>query len=230
MKKLEALVKKKNSMLCVGLDLNKVPDDAIYRLIDETIEYTVAYKFNLGFWLDKVDLIYDLSKHYLEGQAYVLLDGKFSDIESTMTSYARMAYKEFLCDGATVTPFMGGKGVQAFLEAGDTYVVVAPSNDALSKEYSLSTAYNYKDTSAGLVVGGTNPDLAKEIREICPNNWFLCPGVGAQRADMNAFLPNAVREDKLGVIYNVSRSIIHSEKPKESARQFRDLGNQAIGL
>lgn len=60
------------------------------------------------------------------------------------------------------------------------------------------------------VVGATRPEKLREIRSLCPDNFFLVPGVGAQGGTIEEVAKNGMN-DKCGILINASRSIIYSD-------------------
>jgi len=77
----------------------------------------------------------------------------------------------------------------------------------------------------GLVVGATKPEALQKIRAICPEHWFLAPGVGAQGGDLTQALQAGLRADGLGMIIPVSRSVIAAADPPQAAKELRDAIN-----
>lgn len=61
---------------------------------------------------------------------------------------------------------------------------------------------------------------------MAPDQWFLAPGLGAQGADLKTAMRAGLREDGLGLLINVSRSIARAEDPAKAAQelvvQFRE--------
>lgn len=230
MKKLETIVKAKQTMLCVGMDLPADKRHLAHAIINKTLPVTAAYKFNLAFWMDDTRFLREIINEYKD-EAYIILDGKFNDIDNTMSVYADMAYNAFQVDGATVSPFMGIGGVKAFLDTGDAFILCAPTNKCLGYEDSMEIATTFHRTKGGYVVGANRPEAAAMMRYIVPDAWFLAPGVGVQGGDLTAFMPKAIRADKnYGVLTSVSRSIILSDDPRRWAQYYRDTGLKAAGL
>jgi orotidine-5'-phosphate decarboxylase len=146
-KELIALIQKKRSFLCVGLDtdLNKIPkhllhtDDPIFEfnkaIVDATIDFTVAYKPNLAFYeCYGVKGWQSLSRtaNYIQetypGQAFTIADAKRGDIGNTSQQYARAMFDkqssgmEF--DAVTVAPYMGEDSVKPFLSYPSKWIIV----------------------------------------------------------------------------------------------------------
>lgn len=130
---LEAQIKKKQSVLCVGLDtdLEKIPshlleeEDPIFAfnkaIIDATHTYAVAYKPNIAFyeaeglsgWRSLERTIEYLNSQYPE--LFTIADAKRGDIGNTGARYAKAFLESMDFDSITVAPYMGSDSVKPFL-------------------------------------------------------------------------------------------------------------------
>ncbi|WP_203259001.1 orotidine-5'-phosphate decarboxylase [Hyunsoonleella ulvae] len=128
-----AEIKKKQSFLCIGLDvdLNKIPsylldtEDPIFEfnkaIIDATHHLCVAYKPNTAFyeayglkgWKALEKTINYLNTHYPE--IFTIADAKRGDIGNTSTMYAKAFFEDLAFDSVTVAPYMGKDSVEPFL-------------------------------------------------------------------------------------------------------------------
>lgn len=135
-------IRKKRSVLCVGLDtdLDKIPphlldlDDPIYefnkQVIDATVKYAVAYKPNLAFYeaygvkgLVSLQRSMDyLNEHYPE--VFTIADAKRGDIGNTSARYAKAFFETFNFDSITVAPYMGSDSVTPFLGFEGKWVIL----------------------------------------------------------------------------------------------------------
>ncbi|MFI2743143.1 orotidine-5'-phosphate decarboxylase [Zhouia sp. PK063] len=126
-------IKKKQSFLCVGLDvdINKIPkhlrskEDPIFEfnkaIIDATAHVAVAYKPNIAFyeayglkgWQALEKTIHYLTTNYPE--IYTIADAKRGDIGNTATMYAKAFFEDLGFDAVTVAPYMGKDSVEPFL-------------------------------------------------------------------------------------------------------------------
>src|SRR5210317_328890 len=127
-------IKKKQSFLCVGLDvdLEKIPphllqeEDPIFAfnkaIIDATHTYAVAYKPNIAFyeaygvkgWQALEKTIQYLNRNYPE--VFTIADAKRGDIGNTASRYAKAFFETLNFDSITVAPYMGHDSVLPFLE------------------------------------------------------------------------------------------------------------------
>jgi orotidine-5'-phosphate decarboxylase len=57
------------------------------------------------------------------------------------------------------------------------------------------------------VIGATQPESFKSVREIVPNHFLLVPGVGAQGGSLEAVCQYGLNAD-VGLLINSSRDII----------------------
>lgn len=135
-------IKKKQSFLCVGLDvdLNKIPqhlltlEDPIFEfnkaIIDATAAVTVAYKPNTAFyeaygikgWQSLKKTIDYLNTNYPE--VYTIADAKRGDIGNTASMYAKAFFEDMGFDSVTVAPYMGKDSVEPFLAFEDKHTIL----------------------------------------------------------------------------------------------------------
>ena len=128
-----AEIRKKDSFLCVGLDvdLDKIPkhllveEDPIFEfnkaIIDATQHVTVAYKPNTAFyeaygikgWKALEKTIGYLNENY--PNIFTIADAKRGDIGNTSRMYAKAFLDDLSFDAVTVAPYMGKDSVEPFL-------------------------------------------------------------------------------------------------------------------
>jgi orotidine-5'-phosphate decarboxylase len=198
---LTALIRKKQSYLCVGLDpeKSKMPAhlrheaDAVFifnkALIDATLPYAVAYKPNLAFYesmgmegMSALKKTYDYL-HTLRHEAFLIADAKRGDIGNTATQYARSLFDPgaagFSFDAATVAPYMGSDSVKPFLAFEGKWAIVL----ALTSNPGASD-FQEKYIEAGCC--GSIPVFEEVIRTACswgsPDNIMFV--AGATRPEM----------------------------------------------
>lgn len=126
-------IRKKNSFLCIGLDvdLQKIPsflldkEDPIFEfnkaIIDATHHLCVAYKPNTAFyeaygikgWKSLQKTIEYLNTKHPE--IFTIADAKRGDIGNTSTMYAKAFFEDLEFDSVTVAPYMGKDSVEPFL-------------------------------------------------------------------------------------------------------------------
>lgn len=143
--KLEAAVRRNESLLCVGLDPDpqRLPgslrgeENAVLAfnraIIDATKDQVCAYKLNLAFfeaaglagWQALTATMASIPDDLL-----VILDAKRGDIGNTAKQYATALFETWGADAATVNPYMGRDSLQPFVDHADrmTIVLAATSN------------------------------------------------------------------------------------------------------
>jgi orotidine 5'-phosphate decarboxylase subfamily 2 len=130
--KLSSIVHENNSLLCVGLDIDKEKmPKSIFKtsknpffnfnkiIIDSTKDLVCAYKLNMAFYeylgKDGFDLL-EKTVRYIPKEIVVILDGKRNDIGNTALKYAQSIFEKFGADATTVNPYLGKDGIAPFLK------------------------------------------------------------------------------------------------------------------
>jgi orotidine-5'-phosphate decarboxylase len=149
--KLTKIIKKNNSLVSVGLDIDKskMPDflfkqnknpyiDFNKQIIDTTKDLVCAYKINMAFYEVLKDG-YKILKEtidYIPKDIVVILDGKRNDIGNTAKMYASSLFDFLKADSTTVNPYLGLDGVKPFLEHSDkcSFILCRTSN-ASAKDF-----------------------------------------------------------------------------------------------
>jgi len=144
-KKLESLIQKKNSLLCIGLDcdLSQIPPfllnepDPLYSFNKEIIEATsdlvIAYKPNIAFYeslgIEGWNLL-EKTISLFPSDNITIADAKRGDIANTARKYADLYFQNYNFDGITAPPYMGYDSIQPFLEYDEkcTFVLCLTSN------------------------------------------------------------------------------------------------------
>lgn len=252
-KKLQNIITKNNSLVCVGLDpdLEKLPDGVSQyefnkKIIDLTHDSVCAYKPNSAFYegagiegLQNLQETIDyLKNNYPE--VPIILDAKRGDIGNTAKMYASAAYDIYGADACTVYPHLGLDSIEPFLAYGDklTILLFKTSNpdsgtfqnlDVDGTPYYLRVAQIVKSwdkRNIGIFVGATYSQEMAKLREIFPDSIFLSAGIGAQAAEVEAIVKAGIDKTGAGIMFNASRSIIFDEDPKAAARKLRDEINK----
>ena len=135
-------IRKKQSFLCIGLDvdLEKVPPhlleekDTIFAfnkaIIDATHHLAVAYKPNTAFyeayglkgWEALQKTIEYLNRRYPE--IFTIADAKRGDIGNTSGRYAKAFFEDLAFDSVTVAPYMGRDSVEPFLKFKNKHTIL----------------------------------------------------------------------------------------------------------
>lgn len=125
-------MKSKESLLCVGLDPQDIPEgtgdiittivDMNRRLIEETYPYAACYKPNIAFYEayghKGFKALEETIRQIPEGIP-IILDTKRSDIGNTAGAYARGIFKELNVHATTLNPYLGKESVLPFLKFKD---------------------------------------------------------------------------------------------------------------
>jgi orotidine-5'-phosphate decarboxylase len=249
---LVAQIKKKKSVLCVGLDTDasKLPlhlqndSNGILlfnkAIIDATKEYTVAYKINTAFYeamgIKGWEIMQD-TLAYIPKEIFTIADAKRGDIGNTATQYAKTFFETYPYDSVTVAPYMGADSVQPFLAFENKWAIVLglTSNPGSQDFQMLSLAdqsFLYERVLKTVSSWGTSE-----------NTMFV---IGATRADqlqnVRKILPHhfllipgvgaqggdvaTVCEHALtddgGILINVSRGIIYASSQEDFASRAQD--------
>ena len=247
-RKLEASIRKRDSLLCVGLDPrpNRIPAryatvaDFNRAIIDATADLACIYKPNIAFYEalgeEGLRALRD-TLDYIPDDIPVLLDAKRNDIATTASAYARGAFEHWGVDAITVNPYLGADGVAPFLAYEDkgVFVLCKTSNPSAGEvqDWSQDGEPLYRHVAQlakgwagsgelGLVIGATYPDAIADVRAQWASAWFLVPGVGAQGGELEAVLRAGLRPDGMGVIVNSSRGILYAQDPRLAAMALRD--------
>ena len=135
-------IRRKNSFLCIGLDvdLEKIPEfllkeeDPIFSfnkaIIDATHPYAVAYKPNMAFyeahgiegWKSLEKTIKYLNEYH--PNIFAIADAKRGDIGNTSAMYAKTFFEGMNFDAVTVAPYMGRDSIEPFLTFKDKHTIL----------------------------------------------------------------------------------------------------------
>jgi uridine monophosphate synthetase len=250
--KLTKAIERNQSLLCVGLDpvaANLPEGDNLFSrlvawasgIIAETSDLVCCYKPNIAFFEqfgpEGLRALVAISERIPEGIP-MLLDAKRGDIGSSAEAYARGVFWQFHADAVTLSPYLGEDSIKSFLKDPEkaAFVLCQTSNPSAKEiqdhgepplfEFIAHQARTWGGPDqVGLVIGATQPEALRRVRQICPETWFLAPGVGAQGGDLAEALQAGLRPDSLGMIIPVSRSILNVPDPRAAAIELRDAIN-----
>lgn len=195
-------IKKKQSVLCVGLDtdLEKVPqhllveEDPIFAfnkaIIDATHHVAVAYKPNTAFyeaygikgWQSLEKTINYLNENHPD--VFTIADAKRGDIGNTSSRYAKAFFEDLGFDSVTTAPYMGKDSIEPFLafEGKFTIMLALTSNPG---------AFDFQTQKVG------ETELYKKVLEISKswdNSERLMYVVGATKAEYLAEIRQIIPE------------------------------------
>ncbi len=249
-----------NSLLCVGLDsaLDKLPERfradahpqfAFNRwIIEQTHEYTAAYKPNIAFYEARGDAgLSDLALtlDYLRAHhpdIFTICDAKRGDNSTSNLGYVTEIFDLFGFDAVTLQPYMGSQTLQPFLSRADKGCIILcrtsnPGDDELQDllidgrplwqlvAERVRDVWNRNDNCL-LVVGATRPEELRQVRALAGEMTLLVPGLGAQGGSVAEAVTAGINRAGKGLILNASRSIIFAADPADEARMLRDEINR----
>lgn len=222
--------------------------DFSLRLIAETAPYTAAFKPNVAFfeqfgaegWTVLEQVITEIANASKQfgSEIPVVLDAKRGDISTTADAYARSAFEHLKAHSITLSPYLGRDSVEPFIgEAKNGVFLLCKTSNPGSADLQdlhiegtgplylhvarLADTWNTRD-NIGLVIGATQPEALRKVREAVPNLWFLSPGIGAQGGDLETALQAGLRADRKGMLLPISRGISRASSPAKAASDLRD--------
>ena len=135
-------IKRKVSMLCVGLDPDpeRIPERFLSEadpvlaflknVVDETADFCVAFKPNLAFFeadgwrgMQRFETLVNYIKTKYPEQ-FIIADAKRGDIGNTARMYAKAYFEQLSCDAITLSPYMGCDSIEPYLEFPNKWVIV----------------------------------------------------------------------------------------------------------
>jgi len=141
-KKLDTIVEKNNSLVCVGLDadFDKLPTHLKHdefpqyafnkAIIDATHDLVCAYKPNSAFYeargekgIHELKMTYDYV-HSTYPDIVTILDAKRADIGNTNNGYVSFIFDFLGSDAVTLQPYLGGEAIKPFLERADKGCII----------------------------------------------------------------------------------------------------------
>lgn len=140
--KLEKIVKKNNSLVCVGLDseISKIPQTFKAKkfpqfefnkwVIDQTHDLVCAYKPNSAFYeasgdqgVKELKMTCDYIKEKYP-EIVIILDAKRADIGNTNEGYVKYAFDWLGVDAITLHPYLGSEAIKPFLERSEKGCII----------------------------------------------------------------------------------------------------------
>ena len=254
--KLDKIVKKNKSLVCVGLDsdISKLSSSSQLSfnksIIEATADLVCSYKLNTAFYEsighEGINALKDscdyLIKKYPE--IPIIIDAKRADIGNTNKGYVQFVFTYLGADAVTVHPYLGEEAIRPFLDCKDKGIIILcrtsnpgagefqdleAGNIPLYKIVAKNVASKWNSNkNCMLVVGATYPDELKQVRKIVGDMTLLVPGIGAQGGDLEATLKAGLNSKKRGLIINSSRGIIFAKNPREEAMKLRNDINKFL--
>ncbi len=219
-----------------------------FRIIESTLDIAAAYKPNIAFFEafgpTGISTLQQVISR-IPKTIPVILDAKRGDIASSAEGYVTAVFQQLGARAVTINPYLGHDAVEPFLidpeygafllcktsnpgarDLQDLSVVEpfetneAPVNHLLYERVALlAQGWNSRD-NLGLVVGATQPEALKRVRQLVPEMWILAPGVGLQGGDLQQAVMAGLREDGMGMLIPISRGISRASNPKQAAGEI----------
>ena len=198
-------------------------------IIQATTDSAVAYKFNIAFYEAMGAKGWDSLEQSLAlvpPGIMTIADAKRGDIGNTSNLYARTFFETYDFDAITVAPYMGKDSIEPFYGYSDKWVIILGlTSNAGSQDFQMqqlsdgryvfeevirrSAEFGSSENSM-FVVGATQTEYLKRIRQIIPDHFLLLPGIGKQGGDLASSMENGLNDD-YGLLINSSRGIIYAD-------------------
>jgi len=209
-------------------------------IIDATHDLCIAYKPNIAFYESlgpKGWESLEKTMDYIPSHIFTIADAKRGDIGNTSKMYAKTYFSYFDFDAVTVAPYMGEDSITPFLEFENKWVIVlglTSNQGAKDFQWKMSTEgkplYIHviekvqdwgSPDNVMFVIGATQAEYIKSIRDIAKDYFFLVPGVGTQGGDL-ASVMKIGKNDDIGLIINSSREIIYASSEDDFHLKVRE--------
>lgn len=205
-------------------------------IVAATAPYASAFKVNFAFFEalgDEAVRTLRAVRRQIPAGTPAIADAKRGDIGNTARFYARSVFEDLGFDAVTVSPYMGTDSVLPFVETpGTATFVLARTSNPGSRDFQHLRAdgepvylhvaraaarwHARGPGSVGLVAGATDPDALAELRDVCPGQPILVPGIGAQGGDATAVLA-AGWSGPGSLLVNSSRAILYASGGRDFA-------------
>ncbi len=226
--RLEGIVQKRRSLLCVALDPAEASSPAeaenqLLSLIKATAPYAVAYKLNTAFyerWGVEGWALLERIRAALPAETFAIADAKRGDIAYTNRFYAEAFFGRLDFDAVTVSPYLGWGALEPFLSwAGKGVFVLLRTTEAPPWQAAVWKAIvegrpRSSAAQIGWVWGALQLEGLAEFREACPSDWLLMPGLGAQGGKLLEGQP------LFPALAVVGRALSQAKDPAASAAQW----------
>jgi orotidine-5'-phosphate decarboxylase len=209
-------------------------------IIEATKDLVCAYKPNLAFFealgIGGMQTLLE-SIQGIPADIPIIADAKRGDIGNTARFYAKALFDVYDFDAATVNAYGGRDAVQPFADytergvlvwcrssnpgAADVQDIRVADGDMLYEKVAESARAWNEHGNVGVVAGATWPEQIARVREICPDQVMLVPGVGAQEGELEAAVEAAADKRGEGFIINASRGVLYASRTGDYAGNAR---------
>jgi orotidine-5'-phosphate decarboxylase len=224
--------------------------DFCIEIIRATQDIASCYKPNLPFYLslgDEGAAALRRVREAIPSDIPVVLDCKVNDLGDTALAWAQVAFDYLEVDAIVTAPYMGEDALVPYFarEGKGVIVLVKTSNPGSDDFQNLELAdgtplylhvadrcRTWQDAypaDIGMVVGATYPEQLAHVRQRCPDQVILLPGLGAQGGDVAASVRAGIDAQGGSLLCSASRSIMYAsngadfaEAAHAEARRMRD--------
>ena len=234
----------------LDVELSKIPVSDPFEfnkaIIDSTLDLCCAFKPNLAFYeamgIEGLRVLEKTIGYIRQSSPTVIIigDAKRGDIGPSGKAYAKAMFDFWNFDAVTINAWGGYDTVEPFISdyqrgafiwcrgsnpgSSDLQDLTVESNTHHKPIYEImaqsAETWNVKN-NLGLVVGATVTQQLKAVRELCPRQAILIPGVGAQGGDLSTSVLNGVDNRGRLAIINSSRGIIYASQESDFAQAAR---------
>ncbi len=203
-------------------------------IIEATKAYSVAYKINTAFYEVLGSKGWDILKKtldYIPDNILTIADAKRGDIGNTAQQYARAFFETLNFDAITLAPYMGRDSISPFLNyKNKVSILLALTSNQSSLDFETLRLKNgnklYEEiiiksqkwiksdqnNQIMYVVGATQEQDFKKIRDLTSKHFLLVPGVGTQGGSLAKVSEQLLNSKNGGLLVNFSRSIIYASQ------------------
>ena len=226
-------------------------------LIDATADLACAYKPNLAIYEslggEGITALERTLEHIRQVSPAVPIigDAKRGDIGSCSAAYVKTMLDHYEFDGVTVNPYMGYDSLEPFLNRAEKgiFILCRTSNPSgrdlqelmVVREGDVHPRPLYEVVAelargwdshgnVGLVVGATNPQQIRRIRELCPSMVLLIPGIGSQGGDLEKSVAAGMDYSGERFLISVSRQIMNAAKTPRGALRSVSAAQKNVRL
>lgn len=216
--------------------------DFCIEIVHATRDLVSCYKPNLPFYLslgeDGAKALRKV-REAIPAEIPMVLDCKVNDLGDTAQAWVTTAFDYIEADAIVVAPYMGEDALAPYFNRDDkgVIVLVKTSNPgsgdiqdlrlASGAPLYMHVAERCREWNAsypadiGMVVGATWPDQLQDVRNLCPDQVILLPGLGAQGGDVAAAVRAGTDAHDGSLLCSSSRGILYASSGEDFAEAAR---------
>ena len=216
--------------------------DFCIEIINATKDLVSSFKPNLPFFLSLGENGLKTLRRVREAipaEIPVVLDCKVNDLGDTAKAWVGTAFDYIEADAIVVAPYMGEDALAPYFNRKDKGVIVlVKTSNPGSGDLQDVTLENgqplfmhvaercreWNETypaDIGMVVGATWPAQLQAVRDLCPAQPILLPGLGAQGGDVQASVQAGADANGGSLMCSSSRGILYASSGKDFAEAAR---------